>query len=48
MFPYNDIAVVQLNMIPIEHELVKPICLPNGSVPKVGTKCIAINFENLS
>jgi len=47
-FPYNDIAVVEIDNIPIESDLIKPICLPNGEVPKVGTKCIATGFGTTS
>jgi len=46
-YPYNDVALVQLDRPIKKSKFVRPACLPNGETPPAGTKCFATGFGTI-
>lgn len=43
-FPMHDIALAKLDRRIQISEFVRPVCLPNGEIPKDGTRCYSTGF----
>nr|XP_039268100.1 A disintegrin and metalloproteinase with thrombospondin motifs adt-1-like [Styela clava] len=43
-FEINDIALIELDKPVRFNRWVRPVCLPNGEKPKIGTKCYAAGW----